>query len=99
VLFGLCALNELFWVLLYLAAYPQTHQWIVIISGRGYNLIELGLWAVAPFCALKHLINLVQLLLACDALVALDAKQVVSNDRASTPKTRRRASPRHTKQA
>jgi CDP-diacylglycerol--inositol 3-phosphatidyltransferase len=72
VLFLLCAFNEIYWVLLYLAAYSK-HQTIVTVFGgyeiEFYNLLSL---LCLPFCAMKHLMNFIQLIQATKNLVALD---------------------------
>lgn len=68
VLFSLCAMNELFFLLVYLHGFgPDTvgsvwlHKWLARLAH-----------AVGPFCAIKHFMNFVQLCSASMVLVRLD---------------------------
>eukprot|EP00158_Paraphelidium_tribonemae_P001857 Partr_v1_DN24881_c0_g1_i2_m29766 putative cdp-diacylglycerol--inositol 3-phosphatidyltransferase len=69
ILFSLCALNELFWLLVYL--------WGVESSTSGLGDVErtrvlwLAMW-VGPWCGLKHVMNFLQLIAASRRLVVID---------------------------
>lgn len=66
VLFVVCALNELFYIGLYLLHYKSLF---------GEAAVQLMLWVAGPVWALKQAINVVQLGSASMVLAELDAKQ------------------------
>lgn len=66
VLFVVCALNELFYIGLYLLHYKSLFD---------ETAIRVVLWVSGPVWALKQTINVVQLVRASIVLAELDAKQ------------------------
>ena len=86
VLFGLCAANELYFLLIYLLAFPEQFTGKLCLSrsiffahhlhrfiGAQSEWIRTAAWAVLPFCAMKHLMNFIQLCSATMNLVKLEA--------------------------
>lgn len=76
VLFWVCALNELFYILLYCLYYGTFTK--VQVGKRVYNLTRILLATSAPIWALKQIINVIQLIGAAKHLASLDVKTTAS---------------------
>ncbi|KAI3637285.1 hypothetical protein MIR68_004610 [Amoeboaphelidium protococcarum] len=72
VLFGLCAANELFFIAMYLAAFPEMYHKVTIMD-KTHNVWIWVMFVCLPWCTLKHFINGIQLLISCGTLTAIDA--------------------------
>jgi CDP-diacylglycerol--inositol 3-phosphatidyltransferase len=80
VLFSLCAFNEFYWILLYYITYTTQSQYRVNVFGTEVGFFTVLSYVCLPFCALKHIMNMIQLVQASHNLVSLDIKDRLAAD-------------------
>jgi len=95
VLFTLCLANEGFFLLLYLL-----HWWsgpTIQLLDYTFTVVQLSVIAMLPLCAVKQLMNFIQLFQAAQNIVQIDEKDMNNPSTSQAPKNANNKNNRRTK--